>query len=140
MRLKWLMLQRDYQRIGNNVGVKNIRDIIFLTRRQENQHTSTQRKLNNNFRQPPVSILQNVFRRYMKLTPEKRILECFKSWDKYHMIIPDTNIFLNHWDFVEFLMKIPHENATIYILQVVMKELDQREKGNVPGISADDRK
>ena len=61
----------------------------------------------------------------MKLTPENRILECFKSWDKYHMIIPDTNILLNHWDFVEFLMRIPSQNATIYILQVVMKELDQ---------------
>ena len=56
------------------------------------------------------------------------------------MMIPDTNIFLNHWDFVKFLMRIPSENATIYILQVVMKELDQREKGNVPGISAADRR
>jgi len=78
--------------------------------------------------------------RYLKLKPENRILECFKSWDKFHMMIPDTNIFLNHWDFVKFLMRIPSENATIYILQVVMKELDQREKGNVPGISAADKR
>ena len=76
----------------------------------------------------------------MKMTPENRILECFKSWGKYHMMIPDTNVLINHWDFLEFLVTIPKDHATIYILQVVMKELDQREKGNVPGISANDRK
>ena len=76
----------------------------------------------------------------MKMTPENRILECFNSWGKFHMMIPDTNVLINHWDFLEFLVRIPKNHATIYILQVVMKELDQREKGNVPGISADDRK
>ena len=74
------------------------------------------------------------------MTTENRILECFKSSGKFHVMIPDTNVLMNHWDFLEFLLCIPKDHATIYILQVVMKELDQREKGNVPGISANDRK
>ena len=44
MKLKWWMLQRDYQRVGLNIGVNNIKNIISLIRPPENLPMSTQRK------------------------------------------------------------------------------------------------
>ena len=50
MKLKWGMPRKNYQRVGTNIGVKNIRDIIFSIRPLENRPMSTQRKFNHDFR------------------------------------------------------------------------------------------
>ena len=37
-------------------------------------------------------------------------------------------------------MEIPRKYGSIFVPKVVMKELDQREKGNVPNVKKDDIK
>ena len=51
------------------------------------------------------------------------------------LFICDTNVYLNDWNFIEFLMQFKKEVGSIFVPKVVMKELDQREKGNVPNIT-----
>ena len=65
----------------------------------------------------------------------QKIRQILIHGQKMFLFICDTNVYLNDWNFIEFLMQFKKEVGSIFVPKVVMKELDQREKGNVPNIT-----
>lgn len=79
-------------------------------------------------------------KKYLNLTDMEKIRQILIHGQKMFLFICDTNVYLNDWNFIEFLMEFKKEVGSIFVPKVVMKELDQREKGNVPNITVSEQR